>query len=58
MGVYGELVERPAEIMPALERAFASGRPACVNVLTDPNVVSPATVAGAAMTAAMLSAAG
>jgi acetolactate synthase-1/2/3 large subunit len=58
LGAYGELVERPDEIRPALERAFASGKPACLNVLTDPNVVSPATVAGAAMTAAMLSAAG
>ncbi len=38
-GGYGELVERPEDIRPAIERAFASGRPACVNVLTDPNVV-------------------
>jgi len=35
-GGYGELVERPEEIRPALERAFASGLPACVNVLIDP----------------------
>ena len=40
-GVYGELVEDPADIIPAVERAFASGRPACVNVMTDPNVISP-----------------
>jgi acetolactate synthase-1/2/3 large subunit len=39
LGGYGELVERPEEIRPALERAFASGTAACVNVLTDPNVV-------------------
>ncbi len=39
LGGYGELVERPEDIRPALERAFASGRPACVNVLTDPKVV-------------------
>ncbi len=39
LGGYGELVERPEDIRPALERAFASGRPACVNVLTDPRVV-------------------
>ncbi|HEX8033981.1 MAG TPA: acetolactate synthase [Ktedonobacterales bacterium] len=39
LGGYGELVERPEDIRPALERAFASGKPACVNVLTDPNVV-------------------
>jgi len=58
LGAYGELVERPGDIRPALERAFASGKPACLNVLTDPDVVSPATVAGAAMTAAMLGATG
>jgi acetolactate synthase-1/2/3 large subunit len=39
LGGYGELVERPEDIRPALERAFASGKPACVNVLTDPSVV-------------------
>lgn len=39
LGGYGELVERPEDIRPALERAFASGKPACVNVLTDPRVV-------------------
>lgn len=36
LGGYGELVERPEEIRPALERAFASGLPACINVLIDP----------------------
>ncbi len=40
-GVHGEFVERAADIVPALERAFASGRPACVNVMTDPAVISP-----------------
>jgi acetolactate synthase-1/2/3 large subunit len=39
LGGYGELVERPEDIRPAIERAFASGLPACVNVLTDPTVV-------------------
>ncbi|MDP2953479.1 MAG: hypothetical protein Q8O76_09215, partial [Chloroflexota bacterium] len=34
----GELVERPQDIGPALRRAFAAGRPACLNVLTDPSV--------------------
>ncbi|MBN1345657.1 MAG: hypothetical protein JXQ73_23395 [Phycisphaerae bacterium] len=33
MGGHGENVERPDEIRPALERAFASGKPACVNVV-------------------------
>jgi len=37
LGGYGELVERPEDIRPALERAFASGLPACVNVLIDPD---------------------
>ena len=41
LGGHGELVERPADLKPALERAFASGRPALVNVLTDPEVVYP-----------------
>jgi acetolactate synthase-1/2/3 large subunit len=40
-GVYGEFVEDPSEVIPAIERAFASGRPACVNVMTDPNAISP-----------------
>ena len=34
-GGYGEYVETPAEIRPALERAFASGQAAIVNVKTD-----------------------
>ncbi len=37
LGGYGELVERAEDIRPALERAFASGLPACVNVLIDPD---------------------
>ena len=32
LGGHGEYVERPDEIRPALERAFASGKPALVNV--------------------------
>lgn len=35
MGGYGELVEDPGDIGPALARAFADGRPACVNVMLD-----------------------
>ena len=41
LGGHGELVERPEELRPALERAFSSGKPARVNVLTDPTVVYP-----------------
>jgi len=32
LGGYGEAVEHPQDIRPALERAFASGLPACLNV--------------------------
>jgi acetolactate synthase-1/2/3 large subunit len=35
LGCHGEYVEDPAQIRPALERAFNSGCPAVVNVLTD-----------------------
>jgi thiamine pyrophosphate-dependent acetolactate synthase large subunit-like protein len=41
LGGHGELVSSPDELRPALERAFASGKPALVNVLTDPEVVYP-----------------
>jgi acetolactate synthase I/II/III large subunit len=41
LGCHGELVERPAELKPALARAFAAGVPALVNVLTDPGVAYP-----------------
>ena len=41
LGGHGELVSKPDELRPALERAFASGKPALVNVLTDPDVVYP-----------------
>jgi len=41
LGGRGELVERPEELRPALERALAGDGPALVNVLTDPDVVYP-----------------
>ncbi len=41
LGARGELVTEPAELRPALERAFASGEPTLVNVLTDPSVAYP-----------------
>jgi len=41
LGCHAELVSEPGELLPALERAFESGRPALVNVLTDPEVVYP-----------------
>ncbi len=44
LGGYGEFVTKDKETVPAIERALASGKPACINVLTDPSVTSPATV--------------
>jgi acetolactate synthase-1/2/3 large subunit len=35
LGAHGELVEEPADLAPALERAVRAGRPACVNVRID-----------------------
>jgi acetolactate synthase-1/2/3 large subunit len=46
-GVYPEYVEDADGIRPAIERALASGRPACVNVMTDTNAISPAQQANA-----------
>jgi acetolactate synthase-1/2/3 large subunit len=46
-GVHAQFVERAGDIVPALERAFASGRPACINVMTDPGVISPLVLASA-----------
>lgn len=40
MGGYGEHVEQPDEIVPALRRAFAAGKPACINVALDPEGMS------------------
>ena len=44
MGGYGELVESRSEIGPALRRAIASGKPACLNVKTK-GVISPIVLA-------------
>ena len=44
LGGHGEFVEREADVIPAMERALVSEKPACVNVLTDPCIVSPATL--------------
>src|SRR3954469_11939634 len=41
LGGHGELVSRPDELRPALERALSAEGPALVNVLTDPAVVYP-----------------
>ena len=41
LGGYGERVDRARDIRPALERAFASGKPACLNVYTNREVGTP-----------------
>jgi acetolactate synthase-1/2/3 large subunit len=41
LGARGELVTDPTVLRGALERAFASGEPTLVNVLTDPTVAYP-----------------
>jgi acetolactate synthase-1/2/3 large subunit len=41
LGGHGELVEKPDELKGALHRAFAAGKPALVNVLTDPDIAYP-----------------
>ena len=38
IGCHGEHVTSPSEIRPALERAFACGKPSVVNVIGDPRV--------------------
>ncbi|MCP4627507.1 MAG: thiamine pyrophosphate-binding protein, partial [bacterium] len=49
LGGHGEFVENPEDIKPALERALKSGKPACVNVLTDPTLSHPSTKMAAEM---------
>jgi thiamine pyrophosphate-dependent acetolactate synthase large subunit-like protein len=44
-GCHGEHVEDLRDLLPALQRALESGKPACVNVMTDPEVISPLTLA-------------
>jgi acetolactate synthase-1/2/3 large subunit len=41
LGGHGEYVTEPAEVGPAIDRAFASGVPALVNVACDPAVAYP-----------------
>jgi acetolactate synthase-1/2/3 large subunit len=41
LGCHGELVRAPGELRGAFERSLASGKPALINVLTDPTVVYP-----------------
>ncbi len=47
-GGYGEHVERPEDIRPALERAFACGTSACIDIRVDPSAIFPVPTAGRA----------
>jgi acetolactate synthase-1/2/3 large subunit len=44
-GCHGERVDRYDEIQPAIRRALAAGKPACVNLIIDADVVHPVTPA-------------
>ncbi|MGH7897803.1 MAG: thiamine pyrophosphate-dependent enzyme, partial [Candidatus Binatia bacterium] len=44
-GCHAEHVERVEDLAPALRRALGSGKPACVNAMTDPEVIAPVTLA-------------
>ena len=46
LGGHGELVTRAADLRPALQRALASGKPACVNVMIQ-RLAAPTVTAGA-----------
>jgi acetolactate synthase-1/2/3 large subunit len=35
LGGHGEHVEQAADLVPAIERALASGKPACVNIMIE-----------------------
>lgn len=42
-GCHSEWVREPHELAPAIERSLASGLPACINVMTRPDVMHPIT---------------
>jgi acetolactate synthase-1/2/3 large subunit len=44
-GCHGERVESLEAIGPAVERALASGKPACLELMVDPAIVQPGTTA-------------
>jgi thiamine pyrophosphate-dependent acetolactate synthase large subunit-like protein len=46
LGGYGEQVTDPKEIRPALQRAFDSGVPACINVMVDASLMRRASYLG------------
>jgi len=45
LGGKGYYIEKTEEIKPALEEAFASGKTCCLNVMTDPTIISPGSLA-------------
>ena len=46
LGCYGERVEDPDEIRPALERAFSSGKPAVIDVIVEPTAAGTSAAWG------------
>jgi acetolactate synthase-1/2/3 large subunit len=46
-GAHGETVARTADFAPAFERAYASGKPALVELKIDPDAITPATTLSA-----------
>lgn len=46
LGGGGEMVTDPTQIGPALDRAFASGVPYLVNIVTDPALPYPRSTTG------------
>ena len=46
-GAHGETVERTADFQPAFERAWASGKPALIELKIDPDAITPATTLSA-----------
>ncbi len=43
LGGYGEFIERPEEIKPAIERSLKYGKVSCINVMVDPTLPHPVT---------------
>ena len=52
-GAHGETVRATAEFGPALERALASGRPALIELVIDPDAITPRTTLSAIRKAAL-----
>jgi len=46
LGGAGEIVTAPGQIAPALRRAFDSGVPYLVNIITDPDIAYPRSTTG------------